>query len=75
MREYFTRSVEVVKKEIARRTNKISLNFYNSHNPITINDFRKIDYYHLLELVLTNERIKWTIEGMLFGVKVNPMKL
>jgi hypothetical protein len=55
MRMYFEKCVEMVKKEISRRKNAShKLNQYHPGNVIEFEDFKKVDFYRLLELVFGN---------------------
>lgn len=47
----------MIKKDIVRRKDLKSLNFYKEGNPISLEQFKKVDWYKLLELVLMNEQV------------------
>lgn len=57
MTEFFKKCVETVKKEIARRKNINSANFFKEGTPITLEQFMKIDFFRLVELIFANQKI------------------
>ena len=48
MNDYFKKCVECVKKEIGMRKKVNTINFYKTGEPISLNDFKKIDFFRLL---------------------------
>lgn len=40
--------VEAIKKEIIRKKNANSLSFYKQGNPVTLNEFKKLDWFRLM---------------------------
>ena len=54
---YFIKCVETIKKDITRKKEISSMNFYKEGNPISFEQFKKLDCYKLMELALSNQRI------------------
>lgn len=50
-------SVEAIKKEIARRRNINSKNFFKVGSPITFEQFKHMDFIKLMELVFESDQL------------------
>lgn len=56
------------------RKNRISPNLINNGHSISIDDFKKVDFFKLLELTFENKRLKAILEDNLVGPKNDPLK-
>ena len=54
---YFVKCIETIKKEITRRKDMPSLNFYKDGNPISYEQFSRFDCMKLMELALSNKNV------------------
>ena len=50
----FGKCVWAVKKEIARRKNASTLNFYKEGSPITLLEFKQLDFQRLIDMVFSS---------------------
>lgn len=62
----FRRCVEEVKKEVARRNKIPSLNFFKENGPKSYLEFKKIDYFQLMEMLITNDSILQKLYQIIF---------
>ena len=65
LKDLFLRSVESVRKEIARRRRVNSQNFFKQSTPITVDQFKNMDFVRVMELVLANPKMLETLHHCL----------
>lgn len=62
-----------MKKDIAMRKNKKSINFFKSTNFISLEEFKNLDFYRLLELFTAHDKVNNILEECLVGKRRDPL--
>ena len=66
MKEILKNCIEEVRKEMTRRTKAPSLNFFKENGPKSYAEFKKVDNFALLELLLNSEVLRKGLFKLIF---------